>query len=95
MEVEESKPRDKRPAIKALSPAKADSGSQAIETTRRVLSPTQGLHWEGAVQKRYPTLGARQENRALEERKRRAECREQEINRTRGPALVETSQQVH
>ena len=30
----------------------------------------------------------------MEERKRRAECREQEINRTRGPALVETAQQV-
>ena len=95
MEVEESKPKDKRPTTKSLSPAKADSGSQVTETNRRVLSPTQGSHWEGAVQKRYPTLGTRQENRALEEKRRRAECRDQEINRTRGSALVKTARQVN
>ena len=94
MEVEESETQARRPDIKPPPPAKVASGSQATKAVRRVFSPPPGSHLEEAVHRRFPTPEVQQENRILEDRRRKAELRDQKVNRMQGSALVETAQQV-
>ena len=94
MEVDESKALIRRPDIKSPLVGKGSSGSQVIEGNRRPFSPTPGSRVEEATHKRFPLRENRHEVRTQEDRRRKAEHRDIQVNQLRGPALTETAQQV-